>query len=74
MKRELDADQVAAPYAAWLALSLVPEKTIRNLKAIRALGATGRYGLFEAIDFTPERCGGQKTVYQYRAGWHIIWE
>ena len=56
MKREVQTDRVIAPYAAWLALSLVPRAVVRDLKQLRNLGAAGRYGLFEAVDFTPERC------------------
>lgn len=63
MKPDLESDLVIAPYAAWLALPLVPKAAVRNLKKIRAMGACGRYGLFEAVDFTPERCSGtQKGV------------
>lgn len=60
-KRDLEQDLVVAPYASFLTLGLVPKAAIKNLKWLRSLGAEGRYGLYEAIDFTPERLNGQKN-------------
>ncbi len=54
-KRGLADDLVIAPYATILALPLRPADTMRNIDALEALQARGRYGLFEAIDFTPAR-------------------
>lgn len=59
-KREWRSDRVIAPYATWLTLSLVPRAAVRNLKRLRQMGAAGRYSLFEAVDFTPERCPDPK--------------
>ena len=60
MKRTWQKERVVAPYATWLTLSLVPRAAVRNLKRLRQMGATGRYGLLEAVDFTPERCPDPK--------------
>ena len=54
-KRGLSDDLVVTPYASLLALPYFPEAVLSNLRALSALGASGRYGLYEAIDFTPER-------------------
>jgi cyclic beta-1,2-glucan synthetase len=55
LKRGLADDLVVAPYASILAAPLVPQEVVRNLERLAALGMAGRYGFFEAIDFTPQR-------------------
>lgn len=55
LKRGMDEDQVIAPYASFLALPFGTGSAIENLKRIRKLGAEGKYGFYEAIDFTPSR-------------------
>lgn len=55
LKRGLDFDYVAAPYASFLALPFVPRQAIRNLMRLKSLGMTGRCGFYEAVDFTRER-------------------
>ena len=42
---------VVAPYATFLALEYASEEAISNLKRMSDLGAFGRYGYYEAIDF-----------------------
>ena len=61
MKREVQTDRVIAPYAAWLALSLVPRAVVRDLKQLRNLGAAGRYGLFEAVGLHPRALPNPQT-------------
>ncbi|PKQ29271.1 MAG: glycosyl transferase family 36, partial [Actinobacteria bacterium HGW-Actinobacteria-10] len=55
LKRGLSDDIVIAPYATVLALTVTPCEAVENLKALAAQGARGRYGYYEAIDFTPGR-------------------
>src|SRR3546814_5732476 len=55
LQRGLGRDLVVAPYATALALTTRPAVAVRNLKVLEELGVIGRYGFFEAIDFTPER-------------------
>ena len=56
LKRGQEADLVIAPYASFLALSVEPAAAVRNLRRLRDLGAVGRWGYIEALDFTPARC------------------
>lgn len=56
LKRGQEADLVVAPYASFLALSVEPSAAVRNLRRLRDLGAVGRWGYIEALDFTPGRC------------------
>ena len=55
LKRGLGDDLVVAPYATLLAAPLVPADVLRNLERLAAAGLAGRYGFYEAIDYTPER-------------------
>ncbi len=43
---------VVAPYATMLALDFDPEAAIKNLRGMNRKGFLGRYGFFEAIDFS----------------------
>lgn len=64
LKRGQDADMVVSPYSSFLALSLDPHGGAKNLRRLADLGAVGRYGYMEALDFTPSRCrrdGGEKV-------------
>jgi len=53
LKRGLAGDLVVAPYASALALMVAPEKACPNLEKMADLGFAGRYGFYEAIDYTP---------------------
>jgi len=55
LKRGLAEDVVIAPYATVLALMVAPEAACQNLERLAAEGLAGRFGLFEAIDYTPAR-------------------
>jgi cyclic beta-1,2-glucan synthetase len=61
LKRGLADDLVIAPYAAMLAAPLAPAEVVENLKRLRAEGMTGRYGFYEAIDYTAERLPPDRT-------------
>ncbi|MGD0766159.1 MAG: glucoamylase family protein, partial [Dehalococcoidia bacterium] len=54
-KRGLAEDLVAAPYATAMALMVAPKEACANLERLAGLGAEGRYGLYEAIDYTTSR-------------------
>ena len=53
LKRGLAGDIVIAPYATALALMVAPEEACGNLEVLDALGFQGKYGFYEAIDYTP---------------------
>ncbi|WP_299344237.1 glycoside hydrolase family 94 protein [uncultured Pseudoxanthomonas sp.] len=63
LKRGLSQDSVVAPYASMMALMVNPEAACENLQRLQALGFSGRFGLYEAIDYTPSRVPpGQECV------------
>jgi len=53
--QKLENDLVTAPYATILSLPLTGETGIKALHEFRTLGARGKYGYFEAVDFTRRR-------------------
>ena len=68
LKRGLDGELVVAPYASFLALLLAPRSALRNLRRLRDMGLEGRYGLYEAVDYTPARLSsgeGYEVVRSY---------
>ncbi len=55
LKRGLHDDLVVAPYASALALMIEPSAACGNLQAMARQGFLGRYGFYEATDYTPGR-------------------
>ena len=55
LKRGLADDLVIAPYASALALMVTPEAACQNLQRLSADGLDGKFGFYEAIDYTAAR-------------------
>ena len=63
LKRGLADDLVVAPYASALALMVAPEQACVNLQRLAAEGMLGKFGFYEAVDYTPSRLPrGQSRV------------
>ena len=60
LKRGLAKDLVVAPYATLLALPIRPRQAIANLQRLAGLGATGRHGYYEAIDYSIGRTHAER--------------
>jgi len=60
LKRGQDKECVISPYSSFLALQTAPKSAIKNLKRLAQMGMEGRYGYYEAADFTPMRQLGKK--------------
>ncbi len=68
MKRGLEKERVIAPYASFLCLSQATGAALENLEKLKDFGMYGRYGFYEAIDFTPSRVGkGHAVIRSYMA-------
>jgi len=70
VKRGLGQDLVIAPYATAMALMVDPEAACDNLQRLAAEGRAGRYGFYEAVDYTPTRVPPDEasaTVFSYMA-------
>ena len=55
LKRGLADDLVIAPYASVLALMVAPEEACINMQRLAAEGCEGKFGFYEAVDYTPSR-------------------
>jgi cyclic beta-1,2-glucan synthetase len=55
LKRGLSANRVIAPYATGLATMVDPQGALANYQRLAQMGALGRYGFYEALDFTRTR-------------------
>ena len=55
LQRGLAEDLVIAPYASALALMIKPREACSNLQRLAAAGCLGRFGMYEAVDYTPAR-------------------
>ena len=55
LKRGLGDDLVVAPYASMMALMVDPKAACDNLQRLAKDGFDGKFGLYEAIDYTSSR-------------------
>jgi cyclic beta-1,2-glucan synthetase len=67
LKRGLANDLVVAPYATGLAAMVGPAAAAANFRLLAEAGGLGRFGFYEALDFTPERLADGETVAIVRA-------
>lgn len=67
LKRGLEKDVVIAPYATGLAAMYMPKSAVANFRRLAEMGALGRYGFYEALDFTPGRRAENQTMAVVRA-------
>ena len=71
LRRNLDRDLVYAPYASFLTLAFAPGSSLANLNRMKHSGLYGRFGFYEAVDFTPERTGGGSAVIRSYMAHHV---
>ncbi|MDR3470645.1 MAG: glucoamylase family protein [Devosia sp.] len=62
LKRGLSDDLVIAPYATGLAAMVDPRSARENYARLAKMGADGRYGFYEALDFTRSRLPEGQSV------------
>ncbi len=58
LKRGLITEMVVAPYATVMALMVNPRDAMDNINLLNSLKLRGRYGFYEAVDYTPGRVMG----------------
>ena len=61
LKRGLSENRVLAPYATGLATMVDAKAALQNYQALADLGAEGRFGFYEAVDFTASRVPAGST-------------
>ncbi|MDA5548136.1 glycosyl transferase [Yersinia massiliensis] len=62
LKRGLSENTVIAPYATGLATMVDPHGAMQNYERLADMGALGRYGFYEALDFTRSRLPENQQV------------
>ncbi len=67
LKRGLGQNVVVAPYATALAALVDPTAAARNFERLASEGGQGRFGWFEALDYTPSRLPQGQSVAVVRA-------
>ncbi|HXO00411.1 MAG TPA: glucoamylase family protein, partial [Stellaceae bacterium] len=67
LKRGLGNNAVVTPYATALAAMVDPVAAVRNFARLAGIGACGRYGFYEALDYTPARLPEDANVAIVRA-------
>jgi len=67
LKRGLSENAVIAPYATALAVMVDPKRSVLNFARLSAIGARGRYGFYEALDYTRSRLPEGSPVAVVRA-------
>jgi cellobiose phosphorylase len=60
-QRGLERDLVVAPYASIMALPYAGRAALENMRRLERLGARGKYGFYEAVDFTADRIPNGET-------------
>ncbi len=55
IRRGISEDLVVAPYASFLALYCWPGAAVKNLRDLERAGASGIFGFYDAMDYTPGR-------------------
>ncbi len=67
LKRGLGDNVVVAPYATALAAMVDPHAATLNFARLGRIGAQGRFGFYEAIDYTPRRLAAGQDFAVVRA-------
>lgn len=60
MKRNNENETVISPYSTFLTLPFDPHSAMKNLEHLKKIGMYGKFGFYEAVDFTPSRTDGHK--------------
>ena len=71
LSRSAGGEQVIAPYASFLALAVCPGDAIRNLRRLEKCAPVGRWGFWEAVDFTPSRADREGRVVRCVMAHHL---
>lgn len=62
LKRGLEDEMVVSSYGSMLWLAQNPNQVIENIKQMESQGIKGKYGLYEAIDYTRSRLAQGKNL------------
>ncbi len=60
LKRDADEEKVVSPYSVFLTLPFGKKNALKNLRELEKCGAVGRYGFYEAVDFSEKHLDGEE--------------
>ena len=77
LKRGMDDELVVSPYSSFLALAVSPRAAVKNLRLLDSLGMRGKYGFWEALDYTKSRRSNKgaskvRCVMSHHAGMSMV--
>ncbi len=55
LSRGLDSETVISPYSSFLCTAIAPNLAVKNLEKLEKSGLFGKYGFYEAADYTKSR-------------------
>lgn len=70
VQSSVDSELVLSPYSSFLMLA-AGDKPLNDLSAFQQEGAYGKYGFYEAVDFTPTRVGDGAAIIKCYMAHHI---
>ena len=71
VKRGLENELVVAPYASALALMVEPARALANLSGLEKKQTLGRYGFYDALDYTRASPGERFTIVRTYMAHHV---
>ena len=67
-----EREPVVAPYATYLTLSLLPHRAVDNLQRLRENGLEGKYGLYEAAEYSRQGISAAKSWMSHHMGMSLV--
>lgn len=71
LRRGLNEDYVVSPYSSFLMLQLAPETSMKNLKRLERRGMNGKFGFYEAADYTRSSENGDFSLVSSYMAHHV---
>ena len=68
---EVACEKVISPYSSFLMLEYLPSNAAANLKTLKSIGAFGKYGFYEAVDFSAKRVGDGYAIIKSYMSHHL---
>lgn len=70
-KSNREKEYVVSPYSSFLSMCISDVSALENLTEIQKLGAYGKYGFYEAVDFNTKRCKGRFSCVKSYMSHHV---
>ncbi len=71
LRRGLNSETVISPYSSFLTLTTAPQLSMKNLDKFEKSGLFGRFGFYEAVDYTKSRNNGEYSVIRSFMAHHV---